>query len=113
MVVLDFTAIVKFIRLFQHSLVTLHLALIHQDPNFKHSLTYIDGHRLFNDIVIHMNMMKNISFWIETVCLCNQQMENIIHSFKTGQYIFSLLLEEKMILFFCRVLVIYAYRMLL
>ncbi|UJR38788.1 hypothetical protein I4U23_031453 [Adineta vaga] len=87
MVVLNFTAIVKFIYLFRHTLVTLHLALIHQDPNFKHSLTYIDGYRLFNDIVIHMNMMKNFSFWIETVCLCDQQMNNIIHSFQTEYWL--------------------------
>jgi len=84
MVVLNFNAIVKFIRLFQNSLVTLHLALIHQDPNFKDTLTYIDGNRLYNDIVIHMKLMKDFSFWIETVCLCNQQMNNIIHSFQTG-----------------------------
>ena len=84
MVVLNFNAIVKFIRPFQNSLITLHLALMHQDPNFKHSLTYIDGHRIYKDIVIHMKMMKEFSFWIETVCLCNQQMNNIIHSFQTG-----------------------------
>ena len=84
MVVLNFNAIVKFIRLFENSLITLHLALIHQDPNFKHTLTYIDGNRVYNDIVIHMKLMKDFSFWIETVCLCNQQMNNIIHSFQTG-----------------------------
>ena len=81
---LNFNAIVKFICLFQKSLNTLHLALVHQDPNFKDSLTYIDGHRVYKDIVIHMKMMKEFSFWIETVCLCNQQMNNIIHSFQTG-----------------------------
>jgi hypothetical protein len=85
MVVLDFTSIVKFILLFQNTLITLHLALIHQNPNFEHSLTYIDGNHLFNDIVIYMKMMKDFSFWIETTCLCNQQMNNIIHSFQTGQ----------------------------
>ncbi len=84
MVVLNFTAIVKFILLFQNTLRTLHLSLIHQDPKFKYSLTYIDGHRLFNDILIHMKIIKDFSFWIETVCLCNQQMNNIIHSFQTG-----------------------------
>jgi hypothetical protein len=84
MVVLNFNAIVKFIRLFENSLVTLHLALIHQDPNFKYGLTYIDGNRLYNDIVIHMKIMKDFSFWIETTCLCNQQMNNIIQSFQTG-----------------------------
>ena len=85
MVVLNFTAIIKFIRLFQNSLVTLHLALIHQDPSFKYSLTYIDGNRLYNDIVIHMKMIKDFSFWIETTCLCNEQINNIIRSFQTGQ----------------------------
>ena len=87
MVVLNFMAIVKFIRLFQTSLQTLHLALIHQDPKFKHSLTYIDGYHLFNEIVIHMKMMKDFSFWIETVCLCDQQMNNIIHSFQTEYWL--------------------------
>jgi hypothetical protein len=84
MVVSNFNAIVKFIRLFENSLVTLHLSLIHQDPNFKEKLTYIDGNRVYNDIVIHMKMMKDFSFWIETTCLCNQQMNNIIQSFQTG-----------------------------
>ena len=84
MVVLNFTTIVKFIRLFDNSLITLHVALIHQDLNFKDSLTYIDGNRLFNEIVIHMKMMRDFSFWIETTCLCNEQMNNIIHSFQTG-----------------------------
>ena len=84
MVVLNFTTIVKFIRLFENSLITLHLALIHQDLNFKDSLTYIDGNRLFNEIVIHMKMMRDFSFWIETTCLCNEQMNNIILSFQTG-----------------------------
>ena len=87
MVVLNFTTIVKFIRLFENSLQTLHLAVIHQDPRFKHSLTYIDGHRLFNEIVIHMKRMKDFSFWIETVCLCDQQMNNIIHSFQTEYWL--------------------------
>jgi hypothetical protein len=84
MVVLNFTTIVKFIRLFESSLITLHVALIHQDLNFKDSLTYIDGNCLFNEIVIHMKMMRDFSFWIETTCLCNEQMNNIIHSFQTG-----------------------------
>jgi hypothetical protein len=84
MVVLNFNAIVQFIHLFQNSLVTLHLSLIHQDPNFKERLTYIDGNRIYNDIVIHMKIMKKFSFWIETTCLCNQQMNNIIQSFQTG-----------------------------
>jgi len=87
MVVLNFTTIVKFIRLFENSLQTLHLAVIHQDPRFKQSLTYIDGHRLFNEIVIHMKRMKDFSFWIETVCLCNQQMDNITHSFQTEYWL--------------------------
>ena len=84
MVVLNFNAIVKFICLFQNSLRTLHLTLVHQNPNFKHSLTYIDGNHIYKDIVIHMKRMKDFSFWIETTCLCNEQMNNIIHSFQTG-----------------------------
>ena len=32
----------------------------------------------------YWKMMKDFSFWIETTCLCNQQMNNIIHSFQTG-----------------------------
>jgi len=85
MVVQDFTSITKFILLFRNTLLTLHLALIHQDPNFKDSLTYIDGNHLFNEIVIHMKMIKDFSFWIETACLCNQQMNNIIQSFQTSK----------------------------
>jgi hypothetical protein len=46
MVVLNFNVIVKFIRLFSNSLVTLHLSLIHQDQNYKERLTYIDGNRV-------------------------------------------------------------------
>jgi two-component SAPR family response regulator len=30
-----------------------------------------------------MKIMKHFSFWIETTCLCNQQMNNIIQSFQT------------------------------
>ena len=84
MVVLCLPAVERFSRLFQNSLVSLHLALIQQVPNVTHSLTYIDGHRIFKEIVIHMKMMKDISFWIETVCLCDQQMDHIIRSFQTG-----------------------------
>lgn len=83
-IVLNFNAIVKFVRLFQNSLITLHLTLIHQDPNFKYAFTYIDGNRLYNNLVIHMKMMKIFSFRVETTCLCNQQMNNIIHHFETG-----------------------------
>jgi uncharacterized membrane protein YhdT len=61
------------------------LAFSQQDPNFKHALTYIDGNHIFNHIVIHMKAMKDFSFWIETACLCNQQMNNIIQSFQTGK----------------------------
>ena len=31
--------------------------------------------------------MKDFSFWIETVCLCNQQMDNITHSFQTEYWL--------------------------
>lgn len=84
MVVLCFSAVERFIRLFQNSLVSLHLALIQQVPNVTHALTYIDGHRIFDEIVIHMKTMRDFSFWIETVCLCDQQMDHIIRSFQTG-----------------------------
>ncbi|CAF0876168.1 unnamed protein product [Adineta steineri] len=86
-IVQDFRSIIKFILLFRNTLLTLHLSLIHQDLNFKHTLTYIDGHHLFNEIVIHMKMMKDFSFWIETVCLCKQQMNNIIQSFQTKYWL--------------------------
>ena len=87
MVVHDFTSIAKLILLFRNTLVTLQLALIHQDPNVRLSLAYIDGNDIFNRIVIHMKMMKEFSFWVETACLCNQQMDSIIQSFQTSEYI--------------------------
>lgn len=99
MVVLNLNAIVKFICLFQNSLTKLHLTLVHQDPNCRNSLTYIDGHRIYRDIVIQLRMMKDFSFWIETVCLCNQQMNNIIHSFQTGLQNFDDHLKDDLIYF--------------
>ncbi|CAF4151252.1 unnamed protein product, partial [Adineta steineri] len=86
-IVQEFRSIIKFILLFRNTLLTLHLSLIHQDLNFKRTLTYIDGNHLFNEIVIHMKMMKDFSFWIETVCLCKQQMNNIIQSFQTKYWL--------------------------
>lgn len=86
-VVKDFTSIINLILIFRDTLITLHLVLLHQDPNVKHSLTYIDGNDFFSKIVVHMKMMREFSFWIETACLCNQQMNNIIRSFQTGTYL--------------------------
>ncbi len=85
MVVQDFMSIVRFILLFRNSLITLHLSFIHQDPNVRHALTYINGNHIYNEIVVCMNKMKEFSFWIETVCLCDQQMDNIIRSFQTSE----------------------------
>ena len=31
--------------------------------------------------------MKDFSFWIETACVCDQQMNNIIQSFQTDKSI--------------------------
>ena len=89
MIVRDWASVVKFLLLFRNTLITLHLALMHVDPNARNSLTYIDGHRLFNDLVIHMNAMKELSFLIETACWCNQQINDIIRSFQTGELINS------------------------
>lgn len=77
----------KFIHLFRNSLLTLRLALIHEDPNVRNSITYIHGDHLYNDIVVHMTMLNEFSFWIDTTCFCNQQMENIIRSFQTSKSI--------------------------
>ncbi|CAF2977599.1 unnamed protein product, partial [Rotaria sp. Silwood2] len=85
MVVQDFMSVIKFILLFRNSLITLHLALIHQDPNVRRSLTYIDGDHLFKEIVVQMTMMREFSFLIETTCLCNRQIDNIIRSFQTSE----------------------------
>jgi hypothetical protein len=93
MVVLDFMSIVRFILLFRNSLITLHVALIHQDPNVRHALTYIDGNRIYNEIVVCMKTMREFSFWIETVCLCDQQMDNIIQSFQTSELFPRLIIE--------------------
>lgn len=50
-------------------------------------------HRLFNEIGIHMKMLKDFSFWIETVGLCSQQMKNIIDSFQTIDYWLTMHIE--------------------
>ncbi len=82
-VVQYFPSVVNFILLFRNSLLRLDLALIHQDPACHHSLVYIDGNLLFNELIVHMMNLKKINFCIDTVCLCNQQMDSIIKSFQT------------------------------
>ncbi|CAF1672613.1 unnamed protein product, partial [Adineta ricciae] len=79
--------VVKCIHLFQNSLQILHLTLMHQDPNCERQLAYIDGHYLYDNIVIQMKKMKEFSFWIETVCLCDQQTNKIIESFRTDYWL--------------------------
>ncbi|UJR12257.1 hypothetical protein I4U23_016434 [Adineta vaga] len=87
MVVQDFTSIVKFTHLFRNSLITLHMALIHQHPNVRNTLTYIDGDCIFKEIILPLTMMKEFSFLNETTCLCNQQMNHIIRSFQTTYWL--------------------------
>jgi hypothetical protein len=78
-----FPSVVNFILLFRNSLLNLDLAFTHQDPAYHHSLVYIDGNLLFNELIAHMMVLEKFNFCIETVCLCNQQMDSIIRSFQT------------------------------
>ena len=82
---MDIYSVAKCILLFQNSLEILHLTLIHRDINCERQLAYIDGHYLYENIVIHMKKMKEFSFWIETICFCDQQTNKIIESFRTGK----------------------------
>jgi hypothetical protein len=82
-VVQYFPSVVNFILLFRNSVLHLDLAFIHVDPAYRHSLVYVDGNLLFNELIIHMTKLEKFNFCIETVCLCNQQMDSIIKSFQT------------------------------
>ncbi|CAF4682165.1 unnamed protein product, partial [Rotaria sp. Silwood2] len=53
------------------------------DPVHRHSLVYIDGNVIFNELIVHMTKLEKINFCIETFCLCEQQMNHIIKSFQT------------------------------
>ncbi len=78
-----FPIIVNFILLFRNSILNLDLALIHVDPACNHSLIYIDGNFLFNELIIHMTKLEKINFCIETAFVCDQQMNSIIKSLQT------------------------------
>jgi hypothetical protein len=82
-VVYYFPSVVNFILLFRNSLLRIDLAIIHRDPAYRHSLVYIDGNFLFNELVIHMTKLEKIHFCFQTVCTCNQQTDSIIKSFQT------------------------------
>ena len=77
-----FPSVITFILLFHNSLLHLDLAFIHKDPAYRHSLAYIDGNVLFNELLVHMTQLEKINFCIETSCLCDQQMDSIIKSFQ-------------------------------
>ncbi|CAF4883203.1 unnamed protein product, partial [Rotaria sp. Silwood2] len=64
-------------------LLNLDLAFTHKDPAYRHSLVYVDGNLLFNDLIVHMKKLEKFNFWIETACLCNQQIDYFIKSFQT------------------------------
>ena len=78
-----FPSVVNFILLFRNSLLNLDLAFTHKDPAYGHSLVYIDGNLLFNELIVHMTKLEKLNFYIETACLCDQQMEYFIKSFQT------------------------------
>ncbi len=78
-----FPSVVNFILLFRNSVLKLDLALIHIDLAYRHSLVYIDGNFLLNELIIYMTKLEKINFCIETVCLCDQQMDSILKSFQT------------------------------
>ncbi len=78
-----FPVVANFILLFCNSLLSLDLAFIHIDPAYRHSLVYVDGNLLFNELMVHMTKLENLNFCVETVCLCDQQMDNIMKSFQT------------------------------
>ncbi len=80
-----FPSVVNFILLFRNSILHLDLAFIHVDPAYRHSLVYIDGNLLLNEVVVHMQKLEKLNFCFETVCLCNEQMDSIIKSFRTGK----------------------------
>ncbi len=82
-VVQYFPSVMNFILLFRNSLLSLDLAIVHIDSTFHHSLVYIDGNLLFDELIVHMTKLEKFHFCIETACLFNQQMDNIIKSFQT------------------------------
>ncbi|CAF1250072.1 unnamed protein product [Rotaria sordida] len=90
-VVQYFPSVVNFILLFRKSLVNLDLAFIHKDPAYCHSLVYVDGNLLFNELIIHITKLKKFNFSIETACLCNQQMDYFIKSFQTNYWLSMLI----------------------
>ncbi|CAF1466085.1 unnamed protein product, partial [Rotaria sordida] len=69
----------------------LTLAFIHKDPAYCHSLVYVDGNLLFNELIVHITKLEKFNFSIETACLCNQQMDYFIKSFQTNYWLSMLI----------------------
>ena len=78
-------SVAKFILLFRNSLRILHFGFYHEDEHSRKSLSYIDGDLLFNEIMVHMKAVNDLSFCIDMTCMCSQQMDSIIRSFRTGE----------------------------